>query len=74
MSTTRAIHPTQKPEDVIKVMLEASAHSQDTVIDPFMGSGSTIKAVKDYGNLNYIGIELDKERYDKAISYIGGDD
>ena len=72
--TTKAIHPTQKPEEVIKVMLEASAHSKDTVIDPFMGSGSTIKAVKEYGNLNYIGIELDSERYEKAVSYISDGD
>lgn len=72
--TTKAIHPTQKPEEVIKVMLEASAHSKDTVIDPFMGSGSTIKAVKKYGNLNYIGIELDRERYEKAVSYISDGD
>ena len=71
--TTRAIHPTQKPEEVIKVMLEASAHAKDTVIDPFMGSGSTIKAVKEYGDLNYIGIELDKDRFDKASAYIGGE-
>ena len=72
--TTKAIHPTQKPEEVIKVMLEASAHSKDTVIDPFMGSGSTIKAIKEYGNLNYIGIELDRERYEKAVSYISDGD
>lgn len=71
--TTKAIHPTQKPEEVIKVLLEASAHTKDTVIDPFMGSGSTIKAVKEYGDLNYIGIELDKDRFDKAVSYIGVD-
>lgn len=71
--TTQAIHPTQKPEGVIKVMLEASAHSRDTVIDPFMGSGSTIKAVKEYGDLNYIGIELDEDRFDKASAYIGGE-
>ena len=71
--TTNAIHPTQKPEDLIKVLLEASAYAKDTVIDPFMGSGSTIKAVKEYGNLNYIGVELDKERFDKAVAYIGGD-
>jgi len=72
--TTKAIHPTQKPEEVIKVMLEASAHSKDTVIDPFMGSGSTVKAVKEYGNLNYIGIELDKEKYEKAAAYISEGD
>ena len=71
--TTKAIHPTQKPEELIKVFLEASAHTKDTIIDPFMGSGSTIKAIKEYGNLNYIGIELDKDRFDKASIYVGGE-
>lgn len=73
MSTANMIHPTQKPVEVITELLKVSAHTKDTVIDPFMGSGSTIKAVKEYGDLNYIGIELDKERFDKATSFIGGD-
>lgn len=67
------IHPTQKPVDLITELLEASAHTKDTVIDPFMGSGSTIKAVKEYGDLNYIGIELDRNRFDKANAFIGGE-
>jgi len=67
------IHPTQKPEAVITELLEASAQPHDTVCDPFMGSGSTIKAVKEFGlDLKYIGIELDRERFDKAAAYIGG--
>lgn len=71
--TTKAIHPTQKPEELIKQFLEASAQSKDTVIDPFMGSGSTIKAVKSYGGgLCYVGIELDEERFKKARIYIDG--
>jgi DNA modification methylase len=71
--TVKAIHPTQKPEGLIKTLLEVSAQAADIVCDPFMGSGSTIKAIKEYGNLNYIGIELDKDRFDKAKAYIGGD-
>jgi hypothetical protein len=36
-----------------------------------MGSGSTIKAVVDYGlDVNYIGIELDKDFFEKAKAYI----
>ena len=72
IASSEMIHPTQKPTQLIKELLEASAHTKDTVIDPFMGSGSTIKAVKEYGDLNYIGIELDKDRFDKASSFIGG--
>ncbi len=67
------LHPTQKPVGVIKELLEVSANTADTVCDPFMGSGSTIKAVKDYGGLNYVGIEIDKEIFEKARALIGGD-
>jgi site-specific DNA-methyltransferase (adenine-specific) len=73
LSTNNMIHPTQKPLGVIKELLEVSAQTADTVCDPFMGSGSTIKAVKEFDStLNYIGIELDPERFEKAKSFIGG--
>lgn len=72
MHSSDMIHPTQKPIGLIHELLSISAQSKDTIIDPFMGSGSTIKAAVQYGDLNYIGIELDKERFDKAVSFIGG--
>ena len=40
-----------------------------TVLDPFMGSGSTGIAAKEE-NYNFIGIELNKEYYDIAIARI----
>lgn len=71
--TTKAIHPTQKPEALITHLLDASAQEKDVVIDPFMGSGSTIKAIKDHKlDMSYIGIELDEEKFQKAKTYIGG--
>ena len=73
VSSQTAIHTTQKPEALIKELLTVSAMVGDTVCDPFMGSGSTVRAVKEYdGRLNYIGIEIDRERYEKAKTYIGG--
>jgi len=72
VSSGKAIHSTQKPEVLIKEILEVSAQPADTICDPFMGSGSTIKAIKEHGNLNYIGIELDNEKFEKAKAYIGG--
>ncbi len=73
VDSSRMIHPTQKPVALIKELLEASARPADTVCDPFMGSGSTIKAAKEFGSLNYIGIELDAERFEKAKAFIGGE-
>jgi site-specific DNA-methyltransferase (adenine-specific) len=55
-------HPTQKP---LKLMTWCIAMTQDdsiaTVLDPFMGSGTTLRAAKDLGR-KAIGIEL-SERY-----------
>jgi site-specific DNA-methyltransferase (adenine-specific) len=70
--SSKMIHPTQKPVEVIKNLLEVSARKTDTICDPFMGSGSTIKAVKEMKELDlrYIGIELDKGIFEKARSFI----
>ena len=73
LSADKMIHPTQKPVELIRVLLEASARKADTVCDPFMGSGSTIKAAKQFGGLNYIGVELDREMFERARAFIGGE-
>jgi DNA modification methylase/transcriptional regulator with XRE-family HTH domain len=65
LHTSKMIHPTQKPEELITEILSVSANKYDVFCDPFMGSGSHIKAAKKYG-CNYIGIELDREMFEKA--------
>lgn len=72
LSSANMIHPTQKPVELIKELLSVSAQKADTVCDPFMGSGSTIKATKEYGDLSFIGIELDRTMFEKAKAFIGG--
>ena len=71
VNSQKAIHPTQKPTDVIKELLSVSSQKADTVCDPFMGSGSTIKSVKEYGGLSYVGIEIDRDVFEKAKTFIG---
>lgn len=54
----RAVHPTQKPEGIIERMILASSHENDLVLDPFSGSGTTLR-VAQILKRKAIGIELD---------------
>ena len=54
-------HPTEKPVWLMRFYIENSSQAGDTVIDPFMGSGTTLRAAKDLGR-QAVGIEIE-ERY-----------
>ena len=62
-------HPTEKPVDLMKLYVENSSQVGDTVLDHFMGVGSTGVACKELGR-NFIGVELDKQYFDIAESRI----
>lgn len=53
-------HPTQKPKALMRWCL-SFAPNAETILDPFMGSGTTLRAAKDLGR-KAIGIEIE-ERY-----------
>ena len=53
-------HPTQKPEKLLAKLILASSHAGDTVLDPFLGSGSTSVTAKKLGR-HYIGIEQSEQ-------------
>jgi DNA modification methylase len=53
-------HPTQKPEAVIRWALMQAPTDAETVLDPFMGSGTTLVAAKRLGR-KAIGIELEEK-------------
>tara|TARA_B110000908_G_C10219427_1_gene434540 strand:- start:500 stop:1789 length:1290 start_codon:yes stop_codon:yes gene_type:complete len=71
LHTSKMVHPTQKPIELIKEILKVSVTDGDFVVDPFMGSGSTIKAANE---LKYksLGIELDNEMFNIANNFING--
>jgi site-specific DNA-methyltransferase (adenine-specific) len=59
------LHPTQKPVDLLEYLITKSSNENDTILDPFMGSGSTgVACVKT--NRNFIGIELDENYFNIA--------
>jgi len=56
----REEHPTQKPEDLVSLLVNAASLRGDTILDPFMGSGTTLVAAKRLGR-KAIGIELEEK-------------
>jgi site-specific DNA-methyltransferase (adenine-specific) len=53
-------HPTQKPQELMLQLITLFSNAGQTVLDPFCGSGSTLRACKDTGRKS-IGIELDEK-------------
>ena len=62
-------HPTVKPQELMKYLCRLVTPKDGTVLDPFMGSGSTGMAAKDEG-FDFIGIEQEKEYFEIADSRI----
>lgn len=63
------IHPTQKPVQLYKWILDKYAKQGDKILDTHLGSGSIAIACQDYG-FELTACELDKEYYDKAVERI----
>lgn len=63
------IHPTQKPKELYKWVLDNYAKQGDKILDTHLGSGSIAIACHDYG-FELTACELDKEYYDKAVERI----
>ena len=59
-SNNQRSHPTQKPEALLYRILVSSTNKGDTVLDPFLGSGTTAVMAKKLQR-NFIGFEQDKE-------------
>lgn len=59
----RKKHPTQKPEGLFERMILASSNEEDTVLDPFVGSGTALRVCQQT-NRNGIGIDINPEYVD----------
>ena len=58
-------HPCPMPIEIIRRILLSTTEIGDTILDPFMGSGTTGVACKELGR-NFIGIEIDKNYFEVA--------
>lgn len=54
------VHPNEKPLEIPSLFISLHTNPEDTILDPFMGSGTTLRAAKDLGR-KAIGIELEEK-------------
>ena len=59
------IHPTQKPVNLLRRLIEIFTDPGDVVIDPCAGSGTTLRAAYECGRDSY-GFEVDRKFYTLA--------
>ena len=62
-------HPTEKPLAVIKKLILVNSDEGDTILDCFVGSGTTAKACKELKR-NFLGCEISKEYYEMALKRV----
>lgn len=62
-------HPTEKPKELMQELILDFTDPGDVILDPFMGSGATLRAAKELGR-RAIGIELDPKWVKVAIDRI----
>lgn len=66
----KKVHPTEKPVELMKILIENSTNENDIVFDPFMGSGTTGVACNEL-NRNFVGIDIDDKYFKIAEERIG---
>ena len=59
-------HPCEKPQDMLRHMIQCSTREGDTVLDPFAGSGSTLIAAKSLGR-KAVGIEMSEQHCEQIV-------
>lgn len=59
------VHPTEKPVELMEILIKNSSVENDFILDPFMGGGTTGIACKKL-NRNFIGVELEMEYFNHA--------
>lgn len=66
-SVTDYVHPTQKPVELVEVAIAKSSKVDDAILDPFLGSGTTLIACEKTNRKCY-GMELDPKFVDVIIT------
>jgi site-specific DNA-methyltransferase (adenine-specific) len=73
LSRHKGQHPTEKPVELYKFLIERYSPKGGTVLDPTFGSCNSGRATEAL-NRNYIGIEKDETFYKKAVKSLIGEE
>lgn len=65
----KVVHPCQTPEEVVRRIIATTAQPGQTIIDPFLGSGTVGKVTLEMG-YNFIGFEIDPDYFQLAVDRI----
>jgi len=66
MPAVHNVHPHEKPIELLTPLIEWATPELGTILDPFMGSGTTLRAAKDLGR-KAIGIEIEEKYCEIAV-------
>lgn len=64
------LHPTRKPDDLVRKMILQGSVVGDTILDVFIGSGTTAIVAKQEGR-NFVGFEIDEKMCATANKRVG---
>jgi site-specific DNA-methyltransferase (adenine-specific) len=66
-ATMDPVHPTVKPVPLLRILIAFSTDKGEVVLDPFCGSGTTLRAAKDLDR-RCIGVELEERYCERAAN------
>ena len=70
---TRKVHPSEKPTELLRDLINLSSFPGERILDPFAGSGSTLVAAKETSR-QCLGIELDPKFHAEICKRLEGGD
>ena len=62
----RDLHPSTKPEPMLRHFMEMFVDDHTTMLDPTCGSGASLRAAESLGAKHVLGLEINKEFLDPA--------
>jgi len=66
--TDRSLHPSTKPEPMLRHFMSALVDDSTNLLDPTCGSGAALRAAESLGSQRVLGLEIDQDHYRNALA------